>query len=431
MSESHLVVHHVGGRSGSRSFPVMPAFERDIINVMYDADESCLAQVMDNWKAQPSKTIVLPYCLSGNDGVCKFHINYDPYSSSIYPLNPRYAGFYTPPPEKSMRQGFDHVLGDAFRTVREVQLPTTTLDAVVLDKGEVPGPDFLSIDTQGSELDILHGSSRLLGTTILAVHAEVEFHPLYDGQPLFGDICHFLAKHNFDLVDIHLFSKLLPMRGKQGFRGEGYVAHGEALFLKRPDTVTDSTQLKKLAFIATIFGQFECAEQCFELNKYGGAFQMNNNATDQHPCYLDFITRLERIVNLLPMRSIQLFSDKYSFEQSDARFQTQTLDEVGKRSFIKIPSTLSIFKNQLKTIKALVKLVRFCRSVLPSRRHIYLRLFTSGMTLRIWSCWWLGYSCSTVELLFRQFGMKYQFQLVMRNRLVDSMQKNNSKNHLD
>jgi FkbM family methyltransferase len=413
MSESHLVVHHVGGRSGSRSFPVMPAFERDIINVMYDADESCLAQVMDNWKAQLSKTIVLPYCLSGNDGVCKFHINYDPYSSSIYPLNPRYAGFYTPPPEQSTRQGFDHVLGDAFRTVREVQLPITTLDAVVLDKGEVPGPDFLSIDTQGSELDILHGSSRLLGTTILAVHAEVEFHPLYDGQPLFGDICHFLAKHNFDLVDIQLFSKLLPMRGKQGFRGEGYVAHGEALFIKRPDTVTDSIQLNKLAFIATIFGQFECATQCFESKNFRMATQMQNIADHRQPRYLNFISRLERAVDSLPQRSLPLFSDVYSFTQSDARFHMQTSSAGGLKVF-------------LKTITPLVTVVRLAKSALRLLSRALSSTYTFRIPIIIWCCWWLKRSGSTVEELFAEFGMKDQYRLAMKNRIADSWAQRSS-----
>lgn len=407
MSENCLIVHHVGGRSGSRSFPVLPAFESDVVNVMYDADESCLEQVMDNWKEQPSKTIVLPYCLSGRDGVSKFHINYDPYSSSIYPLNPRYGEFYMPPLDPDGQQGFDYVLGDAFRTVKEVQLSTTTLDAVVLDRNEVPGPDFLSIDTQGSELDILNGALCLLDTSILAVHVEVEFHPLYEEQPLFGDICQLLAQHSFDLVDIQLFSKLLPIRGKQGFRGEGYVAHGEALFLKRPDTVTDSIQLNKLAFISTIFGQFECAQQCFESNNFGTVSQPQNIAADPQPRYLDFISRLARAVDLLPQRSLPLFSDAYSFTQSDARFHRQTY-------------SAGIIKRFLKTIIPLVVVVRFFRSILGGLSGSLQRMYALRIPVTICICWWLKHSGSTVEALFAEFGMKDQYRLAMRNRIVDS-----------
>ena len=207
MAEKSLIIHHIGGRAGSRVFPVFPAFEKDIVNILYDADESCLAQVKDSWNRQPSKTIVLPYCLSAQVGVCKFSINYDAYTSSIYKLNRRYENFYYIYPNQDLSQRYDYVLKDAFRTIKEIELPTTNLDSVVLNDKAVPGPDFLSIDTQGSELDILSGSTQLLNTTILAVHAEIELHQLYENQPLFGDICQFLARYNFDIVDIQLFSK--------------------------------------------------------------------------------------------------------------------------------------------------------------------------------------------------------------------------------
>jgi hypothetical protein len=93
LTENRLVVHHVGGRGGERSFPVLPAFEKDIINILYDADSGCLPEAMEYWKSQPSETIVLPYCVSAGDGVCTFYLNYDPPSSSIYQLNPKYAQF--------------------------------------------------------------------------------------------------------------------------------------------------------------------------------------------------------------------------------------------------------------------------------------------------------------------------------------------------
>lgn len=315
--ENPLVVHHVGGRAGPRGFPVLPAFEADVINVMYDADESCVPQIVERWKTQPSKTIVLPHCLSACNGSCKFHVNYDPFTSSIYLLNPRYARFYYPYPVQNTR-GFDYVLGDTFRAMKEIQVLATTLDTVVLDRNEVPGPDFLSIDTQGSELDILQGASRLLDTTILAVRAEIEMHPLYEGQPLFGDICQFLARHNFDLVDIQLFEKLSPMRGKRGFRGEGYVAHGEALFLKRPEVLANSArgvQLNKLAFLATVFNQFECAQLCFEAQGFEPV-PLKDGDADQQPQYLSFVSRLARAVASLPQRSTPLFSDLHSFNNS-------------------------------------------------------------------------------------------------------------------
>jgi len=409
--ENRLVAHHVGGRGGyGRNFPVPLAFERDMINVMYEADEKCIPQIVEYGKTQPPETVVLPYCLSAKEGVCTFHINYDPYTSSVYSVNPRYAQFYFP----VIRQnGYDYTIGDTFRTMEEVQLATTTLDAVVLDRGEVPGPDFLSLDAQGSELAILTGASRLLSTTILAVQSEVMLHPLYEGQPLFGDICQFLAQYNFDLVDMRVFSqKFRPIRSKLGFRGEGYVADGEALFLKRPETVETSAgglQLSKLAYIATVFGRFECVQQCFETTGFEVMPPLQSMATDQQPRYLDFISRLAGAVELLPQRSALLFSDVISYAQSHAFFQ------------IMAPQPQSRLRKYAKTLPPLVYVNRAVRGflfrvlwILPRRLKALRR---SAMMHARWRFKRPG---SPVEALFLEFEMKDQYLLAMRNRIQDS-----------
>ena len=43
-NEKKLSVHHIGGRAGSRAFPILKHFEKDIINVLYDADADCMEQ---------------------------------------------------------------------------------------------------------------------------------------------------------------------------------------------------------------------------------------------------------------------------------------------------------------------------------------------------------------------------------------------------
>ena len=406
MIENLLVVHHIGGRNGSRSFPLLPAFEKDIINVIYDADESCLTEIQERWEIEQSKTIVLPYCLSSHDGVCSFHINSDPYTSSIYPLNPRYSEFYSTGFDSTLKHGVDNVLGNSFRSVRKVQLSMTTLDAVVIDRKIVPGPDYLSIDTQGSELDILKGASRLLDTTILAVQTEIELHPLYEGQPLFGEICQFLEKHNFDLVNVELFSKFLPMRGKQGFRGEGYVAHGEAFFLKRSEAVTDSTMLNKLAFIATIYGQFEFAQKCFQSNYFHVESQAQANTAVPKPQYLYFISRLARAVEMLPERSLPLLFILNNAENA-VRENTSSFQA-------------SIIKLYLKKISPLITLVRFSRSILQWLKAAISRIDEYKLSIMISICWWLKHSGSTVEELFVEYKMEDQFRLAMRNRILDT-----------
>ncbi|GEM_PF-3313267 len=413
--ENRLIVHHVGGRAGIAGFPVLPAFERDFINVMYDADENCLPDMQEYAKSQLSKTIVLPYCVSAGEGDCTFHVNYDPFTSSILPLNSRYAQFYSPYPCVASWARNDYVVGDAFRTMEEVSLPTTSLDAVVLDRSEVPAPDILSLDTQGSELDILKGASRLLGTTVLAVHAEVELHPFYEGQPLFGDVCEFLAQYGFDLVELQPFPNWLPIRGKHGFRGAGYIAAGEAWFLKRPDSVNDNTvgtELSKLAFIATILGQFECAQQCFEATGFKYKPQLTRSPSEQQPRYLDFISRLASAVASLPVRSVPLFSDVYSNTQSQARGKVASTQAQ--------PRSKSLLRRFVKAIPPLVYAIGFLRN-LPRRIN---QLSRSAM---IRARWRFKFRDSTVEALFLEFGMKEQYLLAKRNRFLDDQALPNQK----
>lgn len=397
--DNRLVVHHVGGRAGIRSFPVPPAFEEDYINVLYDADESCLKEMVEISDSQPSETIVLPYCISGREGTSKFHLNYDPFTSSIYPLNPRYAQFYGP------SYGHDYVLGDTLRTMKEVELPITTLDTLVLDRGEVPAPDFLSLDTQGNEFDILNGASRLLDKNILAVQAEVSFHPVYEGTPLFGEICEVLAQHNFDLIDISypFIGQFYPMRAKQGFRGQSYVMQAEAVFLKRPESVETSSselQLKKLAYIATILGRFETAQQCFDSPEFDLSTELQRGAASQQPRYLDFISRLGRAVQLLPERSVPSFKDIYSYEQSQTR-QAWSPPQARPRQ--------SLLKKLVRTVPPAVSIIKALRTI-PQR------LRTARMRAR----WRFKYPDTAVEELFLEFDMKEQYILAKKNRFQDS-----------
>lgn len=74
---------------------------------------------------------------------------------------------------------------------------TTTLNEWARSEG-VFQIDHLKIDTQGSELEILYGGSDLL-RTIRSIEVEVEFNPIYEGQPVFSDIDKYLRSEGFAL----------------------------------------------------------------------------------------------------------------------------------------------------------------------------------------------------------------------------------------
>ena len=59
----------------------------------------------------------------------------------------------------------------------------------------------MKIDTQGSELGVLQGAQSALASVQL-LEIEVEFNPIYEGQPLFADVDAFLRARGFVLWQI-------------------------------------------------------------------------------------------------------------------------------------------------------------------------------------------------------------------------------------
>lgn len=58
--------------------------------------------------------------------------------------------------------------------------------------------DYLKIDTQGSELDIIKGAGKIL-SSVMFLDVEVEFNEIYRGQPLFCSLDLFLRRKGFEL----------------------------------------------------------------------------------------------------------------------------------------------------------------------------------------------------------------------------------------
>jgi hypothetical protein len=87
----------------------------------------------------------------------------------------------------------------------ETTVEATTLESVMRDEG-ISEIDLLWMDIQGAELLALKGlGSRL--DDVKFIHLEVEFFPIYAGQPLFGDVHEFLRKRGFTLLGFTSYSK--------------------------------------------------------------------------------------------------------------------------------------------------------------------------------------------------------------------------------
>jgi hypothetical protein len=104
------------------------------------------------------------------------------------------------PPNQALYGQFKDCAAD-LEVVAQKEVDTVSLDSF-LPKSGITSIDFLHLDTQGTELEILQGSGSFLSSSIVGVKCEVEFAPLYEGQALFGDVDAFLRQHGFVLFDL-------------------------------------------------------------------------------------------------------------------------------------------------------------------------------------------------------------------------------------
>jgi FkbM family methyltransferase len=317
-----ISIHHIGGRSGSGAFPTTKNFQKDFIKVFYDADSECVEQAKALNSGSQSELYVLPYCLSSACQEATFKIAYDPYTSSLNDFNPEYSAYY------SNYEDYDCILGESYQSMEFRKINVTTLDTIY-QNNEIPAPppDFLSIDTQGSEYDILIGGQQVVHDHVLAMSMEVEFHPLYKDQKLFGDLCNYLSGQGFYFVKLSNIDMASPYRQPIGLRAEGFQIYGDALFFRKPDhiealEVDDEMKrgmFHKLAFIAIVHFQFEFGLECLKRSKNYDQ-RIANTTPGEEPEYIQFLRNLENRVEQMPKTYPRKFSAKFSFEESKRRF---------------------------------------------------------------------------------------------------------------
>ena len=78
-----------------------------------------------------------------------------------------------------------------------MSIDVSTLDIWAKERG-VTYVDYIKIDTQGAELSILKGGIKTL-KNVKFLEVEVEFNPIYEGQPMFSDVDSFLRTYGFVL----------------------------------------------------------------------------------------------------------------------------------------------------------------------------------------------------------------------------------------
>lgn len=222
LADTGIGVIDVGSRGGLH--PVFREVAPLVNAVGFEPDrEECrrLNELRDLGVSYRS-SIFLPFGLASEDGHRILHLCRSRGTSSLYRPNRAFLERF-PDPER-------------FDVEREVRVAVRALDNVLSDPA-IPRPariDFVKVDTQASELDVLRGAPQTLGDQVVALEVEVEFAELYESGCLFRDVDALLARHGFTLFKLRRHDWVRKTFTERPQLTSGQLVFGDALYLRDP-----------------------------------------------------------------------------------------------------------------------------------------------------------------------------------------------------
>jgi len=191
--------------------------QRNLINVVsFEPDKVEYEKIK---KEKRKQDVVLPYALCNEKKTIDLNLTKSRGCSSIFE------------PNFPFLEKFPNV--ERFAIEEKEAVDSTTLDNLY-ETNILKNVDFIKLDTQGSELDILKGGEALIYNNIIGIQVEVEFKPMYKSQPLFNDVDIFIRnKFGLELFDIRkTYWKYKEGRGIGPSKGQ--LIFGDALYFRCP-----------------------------------------------------------------------------------------------------------------------------------------------------------------------------------------------------
>jgi FkbM family methyltransferase len=360
-----------------------------MINVLYDADPDCLEQVKEVNQGLQSELKIYPCCISNKKENVNFFKTYDPNLSSFYKPKKFSLDYYY-----FSHAGYDYSFNECSKIEEVINLETTTLD-ILMDKHkpEFFMPDFISMDTQGSELEILDGSP-VCTDNALAVVLETEFLEFYEDQPCFEDVLKSMKNKGFDFIRFTSIAAKNCYRYPIELRSSGRLTEADALFIRSPEFLENTNRFNaisfyKLAFIYLSFDMLEPALEC--IRKIDENWELSNNRE-----YFKFLNKLY-ISSKQYSSYPKTFSDIYSSEQSKSRYSSN----------VQKPSHVRLF---FKNLGPLTKIIKIFRNILIVLRKTLLNLIISIIFMN-------RFKKNEIEVLLEENGFISLSKLVHDNRM--------------
>ncbi len=269
LSPSPLKLIDIGARAGinPRWLNLIPNFPVQIIG--FEPDEAECAALNAKGEAFVK---YLPFAVGKTVETRTFHLLKAAGSSSLFRPNYAFINRCVSAPNYAIE--------------REVQVQTNTLDSI-LKQENISDIDYIKIDTEGCERDILTGATETL-KHVFAVEVEVWFNPVFTDAPLFRDIDAMLSEQGFVLFDLAKSNYFKRKIGKHLGGPKGQLVAGDAIYFRDIPSLPpsslfyDKAKLARAIVIAMQYCYFDFALEAIQQARAHGKlseFEFNAVAT--------------------------------------------------------------------------------------------------------------------------------------------------------
>ena len=231
LENNNLIIVDIGASGGIH--PRWKNLTPHFIGILFEPDSREYYTLKEN---SESNLIVLNSALSDSRKEVEFNLCKKQTVSSVYKPNFNFLDKFTN--------------SERFKVEKNIKLNADTLGNQ-LKINNINEVDFIKIDTQGYELPILRGYANNFDS-VIGLEIEVEFEPMYEGQPLFSDVDNFVKDKGFSLVDLKRYYWKRQNNVNTG-NSKGQMIFGDALYFKSPEQILLMPNISQEKIIRCIF----------------------------------------------------------------------------------------------------------------------------------------------------------------------------------
>lgn len=210
-----------GGRYGLH--PTWKSFSGELAYYLFEPDPTECLRLKAKYLNRADDINILNLALDENDGFLEIDVFENRAMSSSSVRNPISSLFKS----ERLRE---------VEIIDRIKVRSRTIDSFCSENDLQV--DFLKLDTEGNEYEILLGGKRQISKNVMGIRVEVAFDHVFEGRKLFGAVSDLLLNEEFFLLN-------LDYNGRGDYQNEfvnvdrnyGILTASDAVFLRRKDSL--------------------------------------------------------------------------------------------------------------------------------------------------------------------------------------------------